>query len=63
MSQATTLKAGQIRHLLRVTDATSRHPARDCLVLLLGLTWFESFRNRTIKYKMLCIRLVLCDRK
>jgi site-specific recombinase XerD len=38
MSQATTLKAGQIRHLLRVTKATSRHPERDCLVLLLGLT-------------------------
>lgn len=38
MSQATTLKPGQIRHLLRVTEATSRHPERDCLVLLLGLT-------------------------
>lgn len=38
MPQATTLKPGQIRHLLRVTEATSRHPERDCLVLLLGLT-------------------------
>lgn len=38
MSQATTLKPGQIRHLLRVTGATSRHPERDMLVLLLGLT-------------------------
>lgn len=38
MSQATTLKPGQIRHLLRVTEATSRHPERDCLVLLLGIT-------------------------
>lgn len=36
--QATTLKLGQIRHLLRVTNGTSRHPERDCLVLLLGLT-------------------------
>ncbi|WP_298151113.1 site-specific integrase [Flavobacterium sp.] len=38
MSQATTLRPGQIRHLLRVTNETSRHPERDCLVLLLGLT-------------------------
>lgn len=38
MSQATTLKPGQIRHLLRVTQATSRHPERDLLVLLLGIT-------------------------
>ncbi len=38
MAQATTLKPGQIRHLLRVTQATSRHPERDCLVLLLGIT-------------------------
>lgn len=38
MSQATTLKPGQIRHLLRVTNTTSRHPERDCLVLLLGIT-------------------------
>src|SRR5450830_1730001 len=38
MSQASTLKPGQIRHVLRVTGATSRHPERDILVLLLGLT-------------------------
>ena len=38
MSQATTLKPSQIRHLLRVTNGTSRHPERDCLVLLLGIT-------------------------
>lgn len=35
--QAVMLKPGQIRHLMRVTEATSRHPERDCLVLLLGL--------------------------
>lgn len=38
MPQATTLRPGQIRHLLRVTNETSRHPERDCLVLLLGIT-------------------------
>lgn len=38
MAQATSLQPGQIRHLLRVTAATSRHPERDTLVLLLGLT-------------------------
>ncbi|WP_082577482.1 MULTISPECIES: site-specific integrase [unclassified Massilia] len=38
MVQATTLQPGQIRHLLRVTAATSRHPERVCLVLWLGLT-------------------------
>lgn len=38
MAQAAALKPGQIRHLLRVTDAVSRHPERDRLVLLLGLT-------------------------
>lgn len=38
MAQATSLQPGQIRHLLRVTAATSRHPERDCLVLLLGIT-------------------------
>lgn len=41
--RAGTLRPAQInhlldRHLLRVTDATSRHAARDFLVLLLGLT-------------------------
>lgn len=38
MPQAATLKPGQIRHLLRVTEATSRHPERDSLILLLGLS-------------------------
>jgi len=38
MAQATSLRPGQFRHLLRVTAATSRHPERDTLVLLLGLT-------------------------
>jgi integrase/recombinase XerD len=38
MAQATTLQPGQIRHLMRVTASTSRHPERDCLVLWLGLT-------------------------
>lgn len=38
MTQAIALQSGQIRHLLRVTAATSRHPERDCVVLLLGLT-------------------------
>ena len=38
MAQATTLQPGQIRHLLRVTASTSRHPERDCLILWLGLT-------------------------
>jgi len=32
------LRPSQIRHLLRVTEATSRHPERDVLVLLLGIT-------------------------
>jgi integrase/recombinase XerD len=36
--QAATLRPAQLRHLLRVTAATSRHPARDALVLLLGMT-------------------------
>jgi integrase/recombinase XerD len=38
MAQAATLRPAQIRHLLAVTSATSRHPERDCLVLLLGIT-------------------------
>jgi integrase/recombinase XerD len=38
MAQATTLQPGQICHLLRVTSASSRHPKRDCLGLLLGPT-------------------------
>ena len=38
MAQAPSLQPGQIRHLLRVTTASSRHPERDTLVLLLRLT-------------------------
>lgn len=38
VAQAATLRPAQIRHLLAVTSATSRHPERDCLVLLLGIT-------------------------
>ncbi|QTP37145.1 Tyrosine recombinase XerD (plasmid) [Burkholderia glumae] len=38
MAQAATLRPAQIRHLLAVTSATSRHPERDSLVLLLGIT-------------------------
>ena len=37
-SKAATLTGAQIRHLLRVTAATSRSPERDRLVLMLGLT-------------------------
>jgi integrase/recombinase XerD len=36
--RAATLRPAQIRHLLRVTEATSWHPERDALVLLLSLT-------------------------
>ncbi|WP_374595473.1 tyrosine-type recombinase/integrase [Aquabacterium sp.] len=36
--KAATITAAQLRHLLRVTDATSRYPERDRLVLLLGVT-------------------------
>lgn len=37
-ARAGTLRPAQVRHLLRVTRATSRHPERDALVLLLGIT-------------------------
>ncbi len=37
MAQATVLHPGQYRHLLRVTDVTSRDPERDILVLPLGI--------------------------
>lgn len=36
--RAKTLTPANIRHLLRVTEATSRHPERDVLILLLGFT-------------------------
>ena len=29
IQRATVLASGQLRHLLRVTEATSRHPERD----------------------------------
>lgn len=38
VTRAAVLSPGQIRHLLRVTDATSRHPARDAVILLLGMS-------------------------
>lgn len=38
MARATSFQPGQIRRLLRVTSATSRHPERDSLVLLPGPT-------------------------
>ena len=37
IQRATVLAPGQLRHLLRVTEATSRHPERDAAILLLGL--------------------------
>lgn len=37
MVQAAVLKPGEYRHLLRVTETTSRAPAPDVLVLLLGI--------------------------
>lgn len=37
-AKAATLTAAQLRHLLRVTDATSHAPERDRLVLLMGVT-------------------------
>ncbi|CAE6795738.1 Tyrosine recombinase XerC [Paraburkholderia domus] len=36
--RAAVLAPGQIRHLLAVTEATSRHPERDAVILLLGLS-------------------------
>ena len=38
VKRAKILKPSQIRHLLRVTEATSRRPERDVLMLLLGFT-------------------------
>jgi integrase/recombinase XerD len=37
IKRAEVLSPSQIRHLLRVTAATSRHPERDAVILLLGL--------------------------
>ncbi|MGT2457777.1 tyrosine-type recombinase/integrase [Cupriavidus basilensis] len=38
IQRAKILTPAKIRHLLRVTESTSRHPERDALVLLLSLT-------------------------
>lgn len=35
IKRAATLRPGQLRHVLRVTAATSRHPERDCLAVLM----------------------------
>lgn len=37
VTRATVIAPGQLRHLLNVTEATSRHPERDAAILLLGL--------------------------
>jgi len=37
-NRAKVLTPAKFRHLLRVTDATSRFPERDTLILLLGVT-------------------------
>ncbi|MDO5947987.1 hypothetical protein Q4P03_40185 [Burkholderia cepacia] len=36
--RAAVLSPGPIRHLLRVTETASRHPARDAVIVLLGLS-------------------------
>lgn len=36
--RAATLSPSQLRHLIRVTEATSRHPERDVLILWLGFS-------------------------
>jgi integrase/recombinase XerD len=38
IKRAEVLTPGRIRHLLRVTEATSTQPQRDAVILLLGLT-------------------------
>ena len=38
ITRAAVLTPGQIKHLLAVTEVTSRHPERDAVVLLLGLS-------------------------
>ncbi|MDN0082425.1 site-specific integrase [Crenobacter sp. SG2305] len=48
IKRAPTLKSTQLRHVLNVTQATSRHPERDCLAILLthcaGLRCTETAR-------------------
>jgi len=36
--RAAVLLPSQLRHLLRVTEATSRHPERDAVILWLGFS-------------------------
>jgi hypothetical protein len=36
ITHASTLRARQIKHLLRLIAATSHHPERDAVILLLG---------------------------
>ena len=36
-TRAAVLAPGQLRHLLRVTEATSRYPERDAAILLIGI--------------------------
>ena len=36
IKRAKTLKPSHVRHLLRVTEATSRHPERDALIQLVA---------------------------
>jgi len=38
VKRAAVLQLGQIRHLLRATEATSRFPERDAVILLLGFS-------------------------
>ncbi|MGF6440109.1 tyrosine-type recombinase/integrase [Paraburkholderia youngii] len=38
IKRAAVLAPGQIRHVLRVTEATSQQPQRDAVILLLGLS-------------------------
>ncbi|KLU20535.1 integrase [Caballeronia mineralivorans PML1(12)] len=38
MKRAHALSPSEVRHLLRVTEATSRYPERDAVILLLGLS-------------------------
>lgn len=37
IKRAAILRPSDARHVLRVTEATSRHPARDCLALLMSI--------------------------
>jgi integrase/recombinase XerD len=54
--RATTLRPAYIRHLRRVTEATSRRSERDALVLLLGLT---CAMRRTEIAKLLVVNVLM----